>query len=193
MNNRRPYHLGLKAGGRSALSGWPSNVIVTCTASSSREVVTARTLGRQPQHARVARQDLRDEPAHAAADGVLLEAALQGGAEASALPFRRHHERDLGEIGRGVQEVAAAADDHLVLARPGHRQERDLRLVVHVAERLQLLEGQRAHAPEEPGVDVVRRQAVEQRPQCIRIGGARRPDQDIGAVLELTLRSSCTG
>src|SRR5271166_3007326 len=52
----------------------------------------------EAQHARVAVQDLSRETADTAADGVFAQTCLQSCAEAGALPRRRHHEGDLGQI-----------------------------------------------------------------------------------------------
>ena len=72
----------------------------------------------EPQHARVARQDLEDKPADVVPHSVLLKARLQRGSKARPLKLGRNHECDLGEIGRGTQKVAGAADDLLVLTWP---------------------------------------------------------------------------
>src|SRR5262249_21699921 len=73
----------------------------------------------EPQHASVARQDLEDKPAHPAPHSVLLKARLQRCSKARPLKLGRNHEGDLGEIGRGTQKIAGAADDLLVLPWPG--------------------------------------------------------------------------
>jgi hypothetical protein len=62
--------------------------MVTWTSSSSREVFTVPGACGQAQHPLVARQNLGDEPADAAAHGMLLPPRLQDGSEARPLPLR---------------------------------------------------------------------------------------------------------
>src|SRR5207244_8137301 len=62
-------------------------------------------------------------------------------------------------------------------------QERDVSLVIYVAERLQVPVGKRAHAPEEPCVDVVLRKAMEQSLQRPCVGRASRTYHNLGTVL----------
>jgi hypothetical protein len=82
--------------------------MVTCTDSSSRDVLTV-------PGARVARrnilalrgQHLCDEAADAAPDGVLLQAGLQGRSKALSLPLRGYHEGDFGEVCTTTIKTAA--------------------------------------------------------------------------------------
>jgi len=131
----------------------------------------------------VARQDLEDKPADAAAHGVLLKVRLQRSSKPRPLKFGCNHEGYLGEIGRWVQKIARAPNDLLILAWPDDAQERDVGLVVYVAQRLQLPVGKRAYAAEEPCVDVVLCKAMEQSLQGLCVSGASRTYHDLGAVL----------
>src|SRR5262245_15778104 len=90
---------------------------------------SARCACGEPQHAGVARQDLRDKSAHAAAHCIFLQARLQCGSQTGSLKLRRYHKGHLSEIGRRAQEVAGAANDLLVLARSSDGEESDLGLV----------------------------------------------------------------
>src|SRR5262249_12374375 len=60
---------------------------------------SARCARGEPQHAGVARQDLRDKSAHAAAHRVLLETRLQSSSKTRSLKPRRYHKGHLSEIG----------------------------------------------------------------------------------------------
>src|SRR5262252_7839177 len=99
------------------------------------------------QHAGVARQNLSNEPAHAAAHRVLYKASLQSCSHTASLPLRRNHEGHFSEIGRGTQKIAGAADDLLVLAWPADGKKRDLGLMVYVTQCLQLQICKRTHTP----------------------------------------------
>src|SRR5262245_28158912 len=56
---------------------------------------SARCARGEPQHAGVARQDLRDKSAHAAAHRVLLQTRLQSGSKTGSLKLRRYHKGHL--------------------------------------------------------------------------------------------------
>lgn len=83
-----------------------------------------------------------------------------------------------------VEGSAGLADDHLVLARAADGHEADLVHVVVVAQALDVLAGERAHAAEEARVDVALGQLEEQRADAAAVGGARRAQQHLDAVLQ---------
>src|SRR5262249_7645184 len=126
---------------------------------------------------------LEDKPAHVALHRVLLKARLQRGSKARPLKLGRNHEGHLSEIGRGVQPIARAPNDLLVLAWSGNGNDRHVSLVVYVAKRLQFPVGTRGYARKNPFEDVSLRKAMKQSLYCPCIGGASRTYHTLGAVL----------
>jgi hypothetical protein len=73
----------------------------------------------------------------------------------------------------------AGADHLLVVAGAGHGDEGDVLVEIDVAQALGLIVGERARAPEEAHIDILRRHAVEHELHAVRVAAAGRPKHDL--------------